>query len=400
MRSETSRINNLILTENMDETTTDERSPWVKAPVANLVRYKPSGIYFSHAKVGGKLIRRSLKTEVLSIAKLRLRDLLAGEHQRAGRQKAVAAGKMTFSDAVNIYKQRLDQDAEIKPRTKKYQAEILEAVQRAWPEIDSLDMKKVTQAEGPDWRSRFGAKYSATRVNWAISLLRRAFQIAVDSGIRHDNPVQVVRRAKVRGKQLTLLEAGQFLAFVTEIENSGSRHSKPCVNLVRFLAYGGFRITEAGNITWGDCDFFRNKITVRGDPETGTKNGEIREVPMIPEMQTLLGRLRTGRQSEAPDAPVMLVREGQKAMNRAAEVVGMARITHHNLRHLFATRCIESGVDIPTVSRWLGQKDGGALAMRVYGLLRDAHSVDMAKKFRFSDAGAASPATAPTEPVA
>jgi hypothetical protein len=30
---------------------------------------------------------------------------------------------------------------------------------------------------------------------------------------------------------------------------------------------------------------------------------------------------------------------------------------------LFATRCIESGVDIPTVSRWLGHKDGGALAM-------------------------------------
>jgi site-specific recombinase XerD len=32
----------------------------------------------------------------------------------------------------------------------------------------------------------------------------------------------------------------------------------------------------------------------------------------------------------------------------------MARITHHDLRHLFAMRCIESGVDVPTVSRWLG----------------------------------------------
>ena len=30
------------------------------------------------------------------------------------------------------------------------------------------------------------------------------------------------------------------------------------------------------------------------------------------------------------------------------------------------TSCIESGVDIPTVSRWLGHRDGGALAMRVY----------------------------------
>jgi integrase len=44
--------------------------------------------------------------------------------------------------------------------------------------------------------------------------------------------------------------------------------------------------------------------------------------------------------------------------------VGTDRITHHDLRHLFATRCIESGVDIPTVFRWLGHKDGGALAMK------------------------------------
>jgi len=41
----------------------------------------------------------------------------------------------------------------------------------------------------------------------------------------------------------------------------------------------------------------------------------------------------------------------------------------HGFRHLFATRCIESGVDIPTVSRWLGHQDGGALCMKTYGPL-------------------------------
>ena len=68
----------------------------------------------------------------------------------------------------------------------------------------------------------------------------------------------------------------------------------------------------------------------------------------------------------------------------AAKIVGITRITHHDLRHLFATRCIESGVDIPTVSRWLGHKDGGALAMKVYGHLHDQHSVEMAQKVTFS----------------
>ena len=69
----------------------------------------------------------------------------------------------------------------------------------------------------------------------------------------------------------------------------------------------------------------------------------------------------------------MRVHECQGAINTACTNLGIARFTHHDLRHLFATRCIESGVDIPTVSRWLGHKDGGALAMKVYGHLRDQH---------------------------
>jgi integrase len=61
----------------------------------------------------------------------------------------------------------------------------------------------------------------------------------------------------------------------------------------------------------------------------------------------------------------------------------MSNITHHDLRHLFATRRIESGVDIPTVSRWLGHKDGGALAMKTYGHLRIKHTQAMAQKVKF-----------------
>jgi integrase len=97
----------------------------------------------------------------------------------------------------------------------------------------------------------------------------------------------------------------------------------------------------------------------------------------------MLETMRKERADEPPETSVMRVRECQKAMDRAAKKLGMSRITHHDLRHLFATRCIESGVDIPTVSRWLGHKDGGALAMRVYGHLREQHSVDMAQRVKF-----------------
>jgi integrase len=106
---------------------------------------------------------------------------------------------------------------------------------------------------------------------------------------------------------------------------------------------------------------------------------------MIPDMRQLLERLRQERNDAKPDDAVMRVKECQGALNRACRVLNIPRFTHHDLRHLFATRCIESGVDIPTVSRWLGHKDGGALAMKVYGHLRDTHSVNMAQKVTFRE---------------
>src|SRR6185369_9844685 len=48
---------------------------WQKTPYAILIRYEPSKTYFARIRIGGKLIRRSLKTGVISVAKLRLRDL-------------------------------------------------------------------------------------------------------------------------------------------------------------------------------------------------------------------------------------------------------------------------------------------------------------------------------------
>jgi integrase len=105
---------------------------------------------------------------------------------------------------------------------------------------------------------------------------------------------------------------------------------------------------------------------------------------MIPQARELFAKMREARPDEPPTAKVFLVHESEKSMTRAAKKTGMARITHHDLRHFFATVCIESGVDIPTVSRWLGHKDGGALAMRTYGHLRREHSVAQAQKVSFA----------------
>ncbi len=125
------------------------------------------------------------------------------------------------------------------------------------------------------------------------------------------------------------------------------------------------------------------EIAVDGDPSSGTKNGEVRRVPIIQPLQDLLTVMQQRRDGDEHSEKVLKVNEAQKAMDHAAEKVGIARLTHHDLRHFYATVCIESGVDVPTVAKWLGHKDGGALAMRVYGHLCDEHSRAAAKKVRF-----------------
>ena len=177
---------------------------------------------------------------------------------------------------------------------------------------------------------------------------------------------------------------GGFNALIAEMCVGHGRYSVNCADFALGLAVTGMRKGEANALEWRDVDFETGEIVVRGDADTGTKNWELRRVPLIPDARALFERMRSERGGESLDVKVFAVRECQKALDRACKNVGTDRITHHDLRHLFATRCIESGVDIPTVSRWLGHKDGGALAMKTYGHLRREHSIAQARRVSFA----------------
>ena len=298
-------------------------------------------------------------------------------------QGAIANGNMTFGDALAVFHNRLTNDHSLKPRSKTYREERIAALLKSWPGLGQTEVRKISKHDCLAWAASFGANASPSNFNNTVGSLRMVIDLAVEAGARYDNPARFIKKLRVRQKELQLPNRDQFLKMVESIEGVNRRFSQDCANLVHFLAYGGFRKSEAANITWADCDFEKKEITVRGNPETGTKNWTIRRVPMIPDMIKFLKRLRTERPKESVSQPVMRVRECQNAIDSACKKLGITRFTHHDLRHLFATLCIESGVDIPTVSRWLGHKDGGALAMKVYGHLRNQHSVAMAQRVTF-----------------
>jgi integrase len=113
-------------------------------------------------------------------------------------------------------------------------------------------------------------------------------------------------------------------------------------------------------------------------------------------LEALINDLRANpryRRAQRDEAYLLAVSECQKAIDSACKRLNakaidsglptIKRFTHHDLRHLFRTRAIESGIDVPTVAQWLGQNDGGALLMKSYSHLLKEHSQAIAAKLIF-----------------
>jgi len=356
---------------------------WEKTRLQNLVRHK-SRRYYARAFAGGKEVWKSLKTSHFSVAEARLAEFLKEHRARRNNGNGEVSAKMTFGEAAASHFQNLDDNLRIKPRTRDYWRQRFAALIKNWPDLSETEIRRITQADCKKWASTYAKTASPTNYNNTVSLLRHVFDVAVEAGVLYSNPAAVVKRAPVRGKEVKLPTIEKFNALIAEMRAGHGRDSINCADFAAGLAFTGCRKGEAGQIAWRDVDFEAGEIVVRGDSETGTKNWELRRVPLIQDARALFERMRSERGCEARDAKVFRVGECQKSLDRACKMVGIDRITHHDLRHLFATRCIESGVDIPTVSRWLGHKDGGALAMKTYGHLRREHSIAQAQRVTFA----------------
>lgn len=352
----------------------------------NLLQYVGTGMFYGRVKVSGKIIRRKLDTTVYTTAKLRLLDFLK-------EQRETAAGKTvpvpSFKDGRALFEQEIKNDPALAPKTVAYKEFNLKLLARTWVDLDSLKLTEITPQACVEWSGRLAKEVSAEAYNHTLGVFRSVFDRAAkvyrrDGGPLLENPADAVKRLGVKPKKLQLPEPEQFLQLVKEVAEAGGGFSRRCADLIQFLAFSGCRISEAKEVKWSDVDWQRNEIVVHSVKRQQTSSVDrIRRIPIIPPMKLLLERLQKDYPDRDETETVCMVYECEKAMTRACAKIGINRITHHDLRHLFATRAIESGVDIPTVSRWLGHVDGGALAMRTYGHLRNEHSQAMAAKVKF-----------------
>jgi hypothetical protein len=206
------------------------KAVWQKTRFPNLIRYVPSGTYFGRMKVDGKLIRRSLDTHVLEVAKLRLSDFLK-EHRRFGVSKNDAVKGEVI---VQLYRKEVENDHNARPTTKLYKRETLIALKKTWPDLFEMDIARLTQKDCREWTARYTKNYSPTRFNGALNIVRRIFEIAVEEGYRNDNPAKAIVRQGVKPKQLHLPTQEKFHEMAKHIETSGAAQAGDCAVLFRF----------------------------------------------------------------------------------------------------------------------------------------------------------------------
>lgn len=128
------------------------------------------------------------------------------------------------------------------------------------------------------------------------------------------------------------------------LENCASR---PVKDFIVFGLNTGMRKGEILSLEWKNVFLNQRTILV-----AGTKSGKNRKIPINDTLYSLLTKLHdNGGNGNGRIFPYVDV---YSSFKKAARLTGIPEVRLYDLRHTFATRLIESGVDIITVRDLLG----------------------------------------------
>src|SRR5262249_19522458 len=118
---------------------------WQKTRLQNLARHR-SGRYYARLYSGGKELWKSLGTSHFSVAQAKLTEFRK-EHREhlSNNGNGQVSAKMTFAEAAAVHLRNLDDNLNIKPRTRDYWRECLVALQKTWPQLNETEIRKITQ---------------------------------------------------------------------------------------------------------------------------------------------------------------------------------------------------------------------------------------------------------------
>jgi integrase len=153
---------------------------------------------------------------------------------------------------------------------------------------------------------------------------------------------------------------------------------------VKFLFLTGYRTSEAIGLCWKhiaqDLSFIWFVEAVVEGYRKDTKTKRKRKFPCNESLQSLLDSIHL--EEIHPDAPIFPSPKGKlidshnflnRAWTKVLEKQGIRYRCQYQTRHTFITNCIEQGIPIPQIARWVGNSP--EVILRHYAGWFDKHEV-------------------------
>ena len=228
-----------------------------------------------------------------------------------------------------------------------------------------------------------GGKLSATSANLMLTVLNLAFEYACDMDMLEQNPCSRIRRSREEAKKVEAFTKDEQ----RKIESAIIESEDPRLFGILLCLYTGIRIGELLALEWPDVDIQQgfisvNKTVYRDKDESGEwqlivdkpKTASSNRVIPLPSYitQMMIVRKETAKSDyviENKKGERMSIRSYQYMFEKLTERTGVRKLNFHALRHTFATRAIECGMDIKTLSEIMGHKNASIT------LNRYAHSM-------------------------
>jgi len=183
--------------------------------------------------------------------------------------------------------------------------------------------------------------------------LHAMFNVATKWGYIEKNPFSELRNLKVQERRRFLMDDELELLFNsirTEAMNSRNAHHRAIHHkfglYVELLLHTGMRREEGLRLRWQDIDFKKNLLYV-----IKSKSKQTRMIPLSRRAKEIL--LELGEELFAGFTPNLMTHKFIYFCEKA-ELVGFKL---HGIRHTHATKLIDAGVDVLTVSKLLGHAD-------------------------------------------
>lgn len=295
---------------------------------------------------------------------------------RAGIQEGKTGLNMKLSSWLNIW---IEAQTFLKPTTRRVYMSHIE--NQIIPNIGRVPLKKQTAELLQNFVNNL--EVSPATAKTIFSILKSALSSAEDKGYI-TNIWSKVKLPKKESSNVRILSRGEQ----RRLEGALTAHDD--IGILLSL-YTGLRIGEVCALKWENIDFETSALTVVGT-QTRTEKG-VRVTPpksqsskrKIPIPDFLINKLiampKTCEYVLSREGKAYDVRTYRRYFKSILSSAGLPDIHYHALRHMFATRALEVGMNYKTLSEILGHSTV-AITLDLY-----AHSIDEHKKREMSKLG-------------